>query len=170
MSPTVGGGLGDLGMWKRLRYSAGFSNLGCLTQLLQESFPCGDERSSVQCLRKAPYPVLRPKPLRSDTRKTKQELRLGPKGLSAQPSISVDICGHAFVQVAAQLVSECPCVSREAPSSGMSSGALRFLIFWRCVAKGMDTVSQDTAGRVLWYGSREKSLEAVFARAAGTDV
>ena len=77
---------------------------------------------------------------------------------------------HAFVEVAAQLVSECPCVSREAPSIGMSSGALRFLIFWRCVAKGMDTVSQERAGTVLWYGSRGPSLEAVFARAVGTDV
>ena len=54
---------------------------------------------------------------------------------------------HALVEVAAQLVSECPCFSREAPSSGMS---LRFLIFWRCDAKGMDTVFQERAGTVLW--------------------
>ena len=67
-------------------------------------------------------------------------------------------------------MSECPCVSREAPSSGMSSGALKFLIFRRCVVKGMDTVSQETAGTFLWYGSRGPSLEAVFARAVGTDV
>ena len=74
------------------------------------------------------------------------------------------------MDVAAQLVSECPCESSEAPSSGMSSEALRFLIFWRCVAKGMDTVFQERAGTVLWYGSRGPSLEAVFARAVGTDV
>ena len=74
---------------------------------------------------------------------------------------------HAFVEVAAQLVSKCPCVSREAPSSGMS---LRFLIFWSCVAKGMDTVFQERAGTVIWYGSRGPSLEAVFASAVGTDV
>ena len=52
-------------------------------------------------------------------------------------------------------------------SSGMS---LRFLIFWRCVDKEMDRVSQERAGMVLWYGSRGPSLEAVFARAVGTDV
>ena len=74
------------------------------------------------------------------------------------------------MEVAAQLVSEGPCVCREAPGNGMSSGALRFLIFWRCVAKGMDRVSQERAGMVLWYGSRGPSLEAVFARAVGTDV
>ena len=76
---------------------------------------------------------------------------------------------HAFVEVAAQLVSKCPCVFREAPSSGMSSGALRSLIFWRCVAKGVDTVSQETGGIVLWNGSRGPSQEAVFARAVGSD-
>ena len=53
---------------------------------------------------------------------------------------------------------------------GCPLGALRFLIFWKCVAKGMDTVSQETAVTVLWYGSRGPSLEAVFARAVGTDV
>ena len=77
---------------------------------------------------------------------------------------------HAFVEVAAQLVSESPCVSGGAPGSGLSSGVLRFLIFWRRVAKEMDTVSQETTGTVLWYGSRGPSLEAVFARAVGTDV
>ena len=77
---------------------------------------------------------------------------------------------HAFVEVAAQLVSECPCVSREATSIGMSTGALRFLIIWRCVAKGMDTVTKERAGTDLWYGSRGPSLEAVFARTLGTDV
>ena len=74
------------------------------------------------------------------------------------------------MKVAAQLVSKCPYVSREAHISGMSSGALKFLIFWRCVAKGMETVSQERAGTVLWYGSRGPSLEAVFARAVMTNV
>ena len=85
----------------------------------------------------------------------------------AQPSISVDIFVHALVEVAAQLVSECRCVSIEDPGSGISSGALSFFIFWRFVAKGMVTVSQERAGTVLCYGSRGPSLEAVFARAVG---
>ena len=39
-------------------------------------------------------------------------------------------------------------------NSGMSSGALRFLLFCRVVATEMGTVPKERAGTVLWCGSR----------------
>ena len=90
--------------------------------------------------------VFKPRPLRSDTWKPKQEFRLGPRGLSG--SIYC-LCRHlsVFLHGGSCSASVRMPLSREAYSSGMSSGALRFLLFCGVMGNGMGIVSLERAGQ-----------------------
>ena len=85
------GGHGDLGMWRWLRDSAGFSNPKGLTQFQQVASQVETSGVVFRASGKILMLVFEPRPLRSDTWKPKQGFRLGPRFLSGS---IFWVCGH----------------------------------------------------------------------------
>ena len=71
------------------------------------------------------------------------------------------------MEVVGQLVPDRPCLPRAAYTIGMPWRPWRFLLICRVVANGLDRVSLEREGTVLWCGSRGPNLEGVLSRAVG---
>ena len=163
MGHTVGFLRGDVGMWRWLRGPEGFSLLERLTQLLRACFPRGDERCSEWGLRKPPSASIGEQTSEDRCLETKAKVPIRVKGLS---SVSWDIRLHVCAEVAAQLGSDRPCLSRTVSAIELPPGTLRFLLIPRLVANGTGTDSMEWAGTILRCGSRGPWLGA---RAVGTE-